>query len=142
MTTRTYCPWISPQTTDTCWSTPTIPKSELTCYRTPDIHHVGLLGQNLGYLIQNVERVFLPQPPFPKEVFLQESMIGLPLAMIVLKKELCIRGFIHRRRRDLQAAEAKLKKRDRLALSFQYGPHTLLTGLSLRFGVSSGKRWC
>jgi len=34
--------------------------------------------------------------------------------MIVLKKELCIRGFIHRRRRDLQAAEAKLEERDRL----------------------------
>ena len=93
---------------------PTIPKSVLTCYRTPDMHHVGLLGQNLGYLIQNVERVFLLQSSLTKEVFLQESMIGLHLAMIVLKKELCIRGFVHRRRRDLQAAEAKLKKRDRL----------------------------
>ena len=78
------------------------------------MHHVGLLGQNLGCLIQNVKRVFLFQPSLPKEVFLQESMIGLPLSMIVLKKEFCIRGFIHRRRRDLQAAEAKLEKRTRL----------------------------
>ena len=113
-TTRTYCPWISPQTMDTCWSTPTTPKPVLTCYRTLDMHHVGLLGQNPGCLIQNVERVSLHQPSLPKEVFLQESMIGLPLSMTVLKKELCIRGFIHLRRRDLQAAKAKLKKRHRL----------------------------
>ena len=117
MTTRTYCPWISPQTMDTCWSTPAIPKSVLvvlTCYRTPDMHHVGLLRQNLGCVIQNVERVFLLQPSLPKEVFLQENMTGLPMAMIVLKKELCIRGFIQRRPRTLQAAEVKLEKGDRL----------------------------
>lgn len=114
MTTRTYCPWISPQTTDTCWSTSSIPKSVLTCYRTPDMYQVAFPRQNHGCLLQNVERVFLPQPSLTKEVFLQESMIGLPLSMIVLNEELCIRGFIHRRRRDLQAAEAKLEKRDRL----------------------------
>lgn len=64
------------------------------------MHHVGLLGQNLGCLFQNVECVFLLQSSLAKEVFLQESMIGLHLSMFVLKKELCIRGFIHRRRRD------------------------------------------
>ena len=78
------------------------------------MHHVGLLGQNPGCLIQNVERVFLPQPSLPKEVFLQEGMIGLPPSMTVLKKEVCIPGFIDRRRRDLQATEAKLKKCHRL----------------------------
>lgn len=96
MVTLTYCPCISPHTEITLEVSPDPETMSLTCHRTLYIHQVRFSFQHLCSALQYKERLLLRQSSLSKEVFLEESRIGLQHAVIVLQIKFCLRRFIGR----------------------------------------------